>query len=127
MASQTVPGATVGDVQQALVEQFGARSVRPLTAGPNQASWYLRFSAKARANCSAVQTNTGVVVTMTHATPIFLWIVAVVGLVFFCVPGVIGFIMIILFKIIGSGMIGHQFPAFLNSVQRFAHNRKSTT
>jgi len=129
MAYQTVPKATVRDVEAALGEQQGRGNITQLALTETYGAWTYRLP-RGWAKCAASTTPDGVGVSISFYMPPWLWILfsvlAVVGLVACVVPGLVVIGIIGIRVMIVSGFLKLRFPAFVEAV-RLAQSKRTAT
>jgi hypothetical protein len=117
MATQTIGAATIADIENALVDQYGRTYLKQLVKTDSSAEWTFRYTSRTSAKCVVNNTAEGVTVTISAHTPTLAWVFMGIGYVF-CVPGIIMTVWIIFTRTATNAVISHRFPKFVEAVQR---------
>jgi hypothetical protein len=64
MATQTIGAATIADIENALVDQYGRTYLKQLVKTDSSAEWTFRYTSRTSAKCVVNNTAEGVTVTI---------------------------------------------------------------
>ncbi len=118
MATQTIKGATIAEIEQALVDQYGRTYLRQSLKSDSRGEWTFRYTPRTSAKCVATKTADGVSVSLSAHTPMYAWVLTVIAYALFCVPGIIMTVWLLFRQGATNTAINHRFPKFIEAVQR---------
>jgi hypothetical protein len=126
MSTQHIPGATVGDIEAALIEQYGRNNVRERSKSSTRGEWTFRITSKSQGKCIAVADAVGASLSMSPSTHMLMWVVTALGYLAFVFPGVAFTAFILLTRFVTARVISSRFPKMVDNVKRIASGRIQT-
>jgi hypothetical protein len=117
MPTQTIKGATIADIENALVDQYGRTYLRQSYKTDSHAQWTFRYTSRTSAKCVASKTADGVTVAMSAHTPTLAWVLMVIGYVFCIVPGIFITGWTLFTRTATNAVISLRFPKFVEAAQ----------
>ena len=127
MPSETIPNATVADVEEALAEQFGKTNIKMLHRSASEAAWMFRAGPKSPAKCTVSGAPTNTTITLSPHFP--AWVIAidviliVIGCLLFIVPGLLLMAFVGIQYFVCKKCIGRGFPDMVKRLEEKARTR----
>lgn len=118
MPSQFIAGASVKDVEAALIHEYGNSNVSEKVRSETSSMWTFRISTKAVGKCKATVAPGGVTLDMSGHTPMVLIVVAAVGYMFLIIPGLIITVFVVVARLLTEAIVSSRFPKFVAAVRQ---------
>jgi hypothetical protein len=114
MQQKVFPKATIADVESAISKVFYDTPPRRFIL-PTHCQWIMRRH-RWRMRCDAVETPSGLLVTLTCMTNNMFIVFIVIGLIMGCCPGIIMAIYMPILHAMGNSFINRWFPDFARAI-----------
>jgi len=120
MSHHNFSNASIQNVEDALVDQYGRTNVCHRLRNESEARWTVRISDKTQANVIGKILPDAVSVTMRPSTHTVVWCATAIGYLALVVPGIALTAWIIFVRFITARIIANRFPSMIEAVKRMA-------
>ncbi|MDD2336412.1 MAG: hypothetical protein PHD01_07520 [Geobacteraceae bacterium] len=126
MPTQKIAGATLTDIENALINQFGNMHIKELCRLEDVIKWRVNLSGHwwlYSGQCVASKSDDGAIITMSTNIPASWWVIQGIGYLACIFPGIFLTINFVIIYIILSFKIKNRFPSVVTAVQNIMINR----